>query len=181
MADLAAMLHPFTCFGNGTTFHRILPDGPACIRAAAAIAPRLTPTPDDVRETLRANLFDGDEGGTVTMPIAHLLDEIVGVLMESTYLGAPRLTPDREALARVLRFLDAWPTSGVHPDDIYGLWVNKEDEPRVLRKSDILAALAASQPVPTEPERCPRCGRVASHDHDVPGWVPTEPKEADRG
>lgn len=29
-----------------------------------------------LREYLRANLFDGDEGGTVTMPIATLLDEL---------------------------------------------------------------------------------------------------------
>ena len=35
---------------------------------------------ETMRETLRANLFDGDEGGTVTMKISTLLDEVIDIL-----------------------------------------------------------------------------------------------------
>ncbi len=31
----------------------------------------------NLREYLKANMFDGDEGGSLTMPIPVLLDEIV--------------------------------------------------------------------------------------------------------
>lgn len=35
-----------------------------------------------VREYLRANMFDGDEGGILTQNISSLLDEIVELIME---------------------------------------------------------------------------------------------------
>ena len=53
-----------------------------------------------LRDVLRANLFDGDEGGTVTMPIARLLDEIVEIVAEHRALQPDSL--DVERLREVL-------------------------------------------------------------------------------
>jgi len=36
----------------------------------------------ELRDLLRANMFDGDEDGTVTMPVATLLDEVVDIVAE---------------------------------------------------------------------------------------------------
>jgi len=37
-------------------------------------------TPELLRDRLRANLFDGDQSGVVTMKISTLLDEVVDIL-----------------------------------------------------------------------------------------------------
>jgi hypothetical protein len=36
-----------------------------------------------LREIIRANLFDGDESGRVTMDISNLLDEVVDIVYEN--------------------------------------------------------------------------------------------------
>jgi len=39
-------------------------------------------TNEELRDLLRANMFDGDEDGTVTMRVASLLDEVVAIIAE---------------------------------------------------------------------------------------------------
>lgn len=42
----------------------------------------MTESAEYVRQYLRANLFDGDEGGVVTQQVSTLLDELVEAFME---------------------------------------------------------------------------------------------------
>lgn len=54
----------------------------------------------DLRDVLRANLFDGDESGVVTMPVATLLTDVVDIVRAHTLdLDSP------EAVERLAR---AW-------------------------------------------------------------------------
>ena len=55
MDDLAAMLHPWTCWPHGPHNDGTLPADQKCHRAAAAIAPRLTPD----REALTVEMMAG--------------------------------------------------------------------------------------------------------------------------
>lgn len=100
-----------------------------------------------IRETLVANLFDGDDAGTLTAPLSKHVDDITDVVMESVldaFLASPQAA---EELARALesesarRFIaEAWVESGV-------------SEPGYATTDEMVAAiLAAWQKVRTPEE-----------------------------
>jgi len=67
---------------------------------ATVVPPPATP---GLREALRANLFDGDEGGMVTMRVADLLTEVVEIVTAQAVRATPKpAAPLREALIGLL-------------------------------------------------------------------------------
>lgn len=54
-------------------------DRPGSAHTADCVAP---PSPAYVRQYLRANLFDGDEGGTLTVKISDHLDFLVELFLD---------------------------------------------------------------------------------------------------